>query len=141
MYSKTGSIRIRLTDKFTGDAQLKNYVKVVQHPTGGADMGEALNNAKKLFAGSKPKGQDVLVIMTDSRTTGDKAMVQPMADELYQMGVKIITVAVGGSSDPAELRRLSPNKNSSLKEFPDENPKHLGDRIIEQAVLRKSVTF
>ena len=134
VYGSTAVSRIQLTERFSNDKQLKNYVKMVQHSRGGADLTAALENAKGLFSGEIPERRNVLVIMTDSKATGDKSKMQPTADELHEMGVKIITVAMGKESDKSELRPLSPMKDNSLKEDPKESPKQLGDRIMIEAI-------
>lgn len=136
VYGKTAVSRIQLTERFSDDEQLKNYVKMVQQGRGGADLAAALKNAKDLFSGEIPNRRNVLVIMTDSKATGDKAKMQPTADELHEMGVKVITVAMEKDSDQSELRPLSPKKDNSLKEDPNESPKQLGDRIMKEAIKR-----
>ena len=137
VYGSTAVSRIQLTESFSSDEQLKNLVKMVQRVRGGADLPAALENAKEVFSGDIPKRRNVLVIMTDSRATGDKAKMQPTADELHDMRVKVITVAMGTESDQSELRPLSPKKDNSLREDPKESPKQLGDRIMKEAVKRK----
>ena len=137
VYGSTAVSRIQLTESFSSDEQLKNLVKMVQRVRGGADLPAALENAKEVFSGDIPKRRNVLVIMTDSRATGDKAKMQPTADELHDMRVKVITVAMGTESDQSELRPLSPKKDNSLREDPKESPKQLGDRIMKEAVTRK----
>ena len=143
VYGSTAVSRIQLTEKFSdGDAQLKRYVKMVQRGSGGADLAAALENAKDLFSGEIPKGRNVLVVMTDSKATGDKSKMQPVADELHEMRVKIITVAIGDEADRGELRPLSPKKDDSLQEDSDESAKQLGDRIMTKAIKCKfSVLF
>lgn len=138
VYGSTAVSRIQLTESFSNDEQLKNLVKMVQRVRGGADLPAALENAKEVFSGDIPKRRSVLVIMTDSKVTGDKAKMQPTADELHDMRVKVITVAMGTESDQSELRPLSPKKDNSLKEDREESPKQLGDRIMKEAVKRKS---
>ena len=134
VYGSTAVSRIQLTERFSDDEQLKNYVKMVQQGRGGADLTAALENAKDLFSGEIPKRRNVLVIMTNSKATGDKAKMLPTANDLHEMGVKIITVAVGKESERSELRPLSPKKDNSLLEDPKESPKQLGNRIMNEAV-------
>ena len=141
VYGGTAVSRIQLTESFTDDELLKTYVKMVQQVRGGADLPSALENSKDLFSGDIPKRRNVLVIMTDSEATGDKAKMQPTADELHDMGVKVITVAMGTESDQSELRPLSPKKDNSLKEDPKESPKQLGDRIMKEAVKGRFYVF
>ena len=76
---------------------------MVQRGSGGADLAAALENAKDLFSGEIPTGRNVLVVMTDSKATGDKSKMQPIADELHEMRVKIITVAYGEEADRGKL--------------------------------------
>ena len=137
VYGKTAVSRIQLTERFSSDEQLKNYVKMVQQGRGGSDLAAALENAKDLFSGEIPNRRNVLVIMTDSKVTGDKTKIQPTADELHEMGVKVITVAMEKESDQSELRPLSPKKDNSLKEDSKESPKQLADRIMKEAVKRE----
>ena len=141
VYGKTAVSRIQLTERFNDDEQLKNNVKMVQQVRGGADLAAALENAKDVFSGEIPRRRNVLVIMTDSKATGDKTKMQPTADELYDMGVKVITVAMGEESDQSELRPLSPKRDNSLKEDPKESPKQLGDRIMQEVVKRECYLF
>ena len=137
VYGSTAVSRIQLTESFSDDEQLKDYVKMVQQVRGGADLPAALENSKDLFSGDIPDRRNVLVIMTDSKATGDKAKMQPTVDELHDMDVKVITVAMGTESDKRELRPLSPKKDNSLKEDPKESPKQLGDKIMKEAVKGK----
>ena len=137
VYGSTAVSRIQLTETFSNDEQLKNLVKMVQRVRGGAELPAALEKAKEVFSGDIPERRNVLVIMTDSKATGDKAKMQPTADELHDMGVKVITVAMGTESDQSELRPLSPKKDNSLKEDPKGSPKQLGDRIMKEVVKRK----
>ena len=112
-----------------------------QRVDGGADLSAALENAKNLFSGEIPEGRKELVVMTDSKATGDNSKVQPIADELHEMRVKIVTVAMGDEADRGELRPLSPNKDNSLMDSSQESPKQLGDRIMTEVVKCKSYTF
>lgn len=137
VYGNTAVSRIQLTENFSDDEQLKNYVKMVQQGRGGADLPAAVENAKDIFSGEIPKRRNVLVILTDSKATGDKAKMQPTADELHDMGVEVITVAMGTESDQSELRPLSPKKDNSLREDPKESPKQLGDRIMKEVIKSK----
>lgn len=107
---------------------------MVQRSRGGADLAAALESAKVMFSGEIPERRNVLVILTDSKATGDMAKIQPLADELHEMRVKVITVAMGEESDRSELRPLSPMKDNSVKEDPKESPKQLGDRIMREAI-------
>lgn len=137
VYGNTAVSRIQLTERFKDDEQLKSYVKMVQQGRGGADLTAALENAKKLFSGEIPKRRNVLVVMTDSKATGNKDKMQSIADDLHEMRVKIITVAIGDEADRSELRPLSPRKDNSLQDEPKESPKQLGDRIMKEAVKCK----
>lgn len=137
VYGSTAVSRIQLTERFSDDEQLKSYVKMVQLGSGGADLPAALENAKSIFSGEIPKRRNVLVVMTDSKATGEKDNMQLTADELHEMRVKIITVAIGDEADRSELRPLSPRKDNSLQEEPKESPKQLGDRIMKEAVKRE----
>lgn len=112
-----------------------------QRVDGGADLGFALENAINLFSGEIPEGRNVLVVMTDSKATGDNSIVQPMADELHHLRVKIVTLAMGDEADRSELRLLSPNKDNSLMDSSEESPKQLGDRIMTEVVKCKFYTF
>ena len=141
VYGSTAVSRIQLTERFSSDEQLKSYVKMFQRVDGGADLSAALENAKNLFSGEIPEGRKVLVVMTDSKATGDNSKVQPIADELHEMRVKIVTVAMGDEADRSELRPLSPNKDISLMDSSEESPKQLGDRIMTEVVKCKSNTF
>ena len=110
---------------------------MVQLGSGGADLSAALQNAKSIFSGDIPKRHNVLVVMTDSKATGEKDSMQLSADELHEMRVKIITVAMGDEADRSELRPLSPKKDNNLQEEPKESPKQLGDKIMKEAVKRE----
>lgn len=134
VYGNTAVSRIQLTERFSNDAQLKSYVKMLQQGRGGADLAAAMQNAKDVFSGEIPKRQNVLVVMTDSKATGNKVEMQPAADDLHEMRVKIITVAMGDEADRSELRPLSPKKDNSLQDDKKETPKQLGDRIMKEAV-------
>ena len=111
MYGDTAVSRIQLTEEFQNDAQLKSYVKMVQRGGDGADLTSALENARGLFVGELDKRRNVLVVITDSASTGDKEGLRRITDDLHEMRVKVITVAMGNESDPSELRRLSPKKD------------------------------
>jgi len=134
VYGNTAVSRIQLTERFSDDAQLKSYVKMVQRGSGGANLVAALENAKDLFSGEIPNRRNVLVVITDSKVTGEIDKVQPLADELHEMRVKIITVAMGIEADRSELRPLSPKKHNSVQDEPKDSPKQLGDRIMKEAV-------
>ena len=139
VYGDTAVSRIQLTERFKDDEQLKSFVKMVQRGSGGSDLTAALENARDLFSGEIPERRDVLVVITDSKATGDKRGLIPIADELHEMRIKVITVAMGNESDPGELRRLSPRKKNSLQSQAKESPKQLADRIMKEAIKRKFV--
>ena len=137
VYGDTAVSRIQLTEEFQSDAHLKSYVKMVQRGGDGADLTSALENARDLFVGELDKRRNVLVVITDSASTGDEEGLRRIADDLHEMRVKVISVAMGNGSDPSELRRLSPKKDNSLLDEAKESPKQLGDRIMKEAIKRK----
>ena len=90
---------------------------------------------------NKPKGKDVLVVITDANPTGSDLEEKRASFALQDKGVKIITVVMGTDVDPRELQKVTAFKENSLVDDSNNSPTQLGERIVKTAVTGKFVSF
>lgn len=124
--------------------------KVIDHikPSGGDGtatdkmLKEVANKVFSLPAGGRADVAKVLVIITDSKSTGKeplKEAVKPVQDK----GIRVYVVDIGDNTDPEELRDITPSDKEIKKaKSPKDTPK-LFDKLADeiQRAIEKSKYF
>jgi hypothetical protein len=102
---------------------------------------KALEEAKGLFdqASDRPKARKVLVVLMDKKSSNTPSEIIRAARPLEEDRVKVIPVVIGNESDMEELEHVTPEKGNVMKGIKDENPAHLGKRIMVKAFKSKCI--
>lgn len=121
-----------------GDQQmLKDAIDSAPPSTGRSNLDKGLEEAQKLFDdrnGVRREAKDVLVIVTDKRSTGDNRNAKEVAMNLAKDGVKIITVAIGSGPDFSNLKIVTPIKDNILNATKEsDSPTKIAEAIMGKA--------
>ena len=133
LYGNEPSVVLEFSDGITDPDQLVELVSSVSNIPGGSALDKALQRAKQLFTDDdavRPDARQILVVMTDDESSGDKEVAKGVAQDLINSHVTIITVAVGSEADSNELETLTPTDGDSMNTTSDEDPEKTGEEII-----------
>ena len=128
---------------FDGDISTPNkliqFVQGLPRRRGGPDVISALEEAKRVFesASARPNAWKVLVVITDKGSGSSLSDIEKAAEPLDEEGIKVVPVAVGGEADRSELEATNPER-FVIKVPRTEDPKTLGEQIMEHVIRRKS---
>lgn len=124
--------------------------KVIDHikPSGGDGtatdkmLKEAANQIFSVPAGGRADAAKVLVVITDSKSTGKKPLkeaVKPVQDK----GIRVYVVDIGDKTDPEELRDIAPSDKEIKKAKSPEDAPKLFDKLADdiQRAIEKSKYF
>ena len=126
---------------------LKAKVMSTQRPAGNPNLQKALEEAKKLFDSepTRPGVKQVLVVITDKKSTSGQEDVKRALVPLVDQEVKIVPVAVGSSADTKELERITSNKgylvNTKRELVPDTTAEEIMEKVLKGMVLRCRILF
>ena len=127
-------------ETFVSLDSLKNYIGFIRQPTGDPNLKRAFDEVKRVFdrAPSRPNAKKVLVVIVDKLPIDSPEEGMNAVKELDKNAIKVVPVAVGDEVDPDGLIERTKNKQYLVKGKPDENPKPLGDKIMDK-VLRGTI--
>ena len=91
--------------EFPKDEDLHRSLELLRPVKGGSNLEEGLKKDQELFTanGTRPNAHKVLVVFTDSKSTGDSKRAEAIAKKLKDDNIKVIAVGLGGQSDLNEL--------------------------------------
>ena len=109
-------------------------IGTISPASGGSRMDSGLEEAKKVFDKNvtRPNATNVVVVLTDSRSTGDDINTKKMkaGKDLDNMGIKIILVGIGQAADKTELEAVAPYKENIILTPSNTNPLQLANQIM-----------
>ena len=139
-FGSVPSVRLRFTNSFPNDADLKRVLDNIPQTQGNAALDKALEEAKKLFdAATRPNVTNVLVVIMDKSSTSQPKEVEDAAEPLKTSGIKIVTISLGNESDPTELERAATSKDDVINANETDSPKKLAETIMSKVVERKCI--
>lgn len=126
------SIKLPFSNQISSPEMLKSFIDSIPAETGGPAVDKALEAAVVLFEGEGVRydAQKVLVLMVDTRSSGDEVEAMKTAMKLKDRGVYIITVAVGDGPDHGGLKNISSSPDNVVNTTTKEKPKDAGEEII-----------
>ena len=133
LYGNEPSVVLKFSDGITDPDRLVELVSSASNIPGGSALDKALQKAKQLFTDDdavRPDARQILVVMTDDESSGDREVAKGVAQDLIDNHVTIITVAVGSEVDSSEMESLSPTDGFSMNTTSDEDPEKTGEEII-----------
>ena len=121
--------------------RLKSLIDSMSTETGGPAIDKALEAAVVLFEGEGVRydAHKVLVLMVDTKLSGDDIDSMKSAMELKDSGVNIITVAVGDEADLSSLKNISSNPENVVNTTTKEKPEDVGNKILDRTGTRALV--
>lgn len=121
--------------------RLKSLIDSMSTETGGPAIDKALEAAVVLFEGEGVRydAHKVLVLMVDTKSSGDDIDSMKSAMELKDSGVNIITVAVGDEADLSSLKNISSNPENVVNTTTKEKPESVGNKILDRTGTRALV--
>ena len=137
-FNDEANITLPFSSRVSSPEGLKSLIDSMPAETGGPAIDEALEAAVTLFEGKGVRydAQKVLVVMVDTKSSGDDVDATKMAMELKERGVNIITVAVGDEAYPNNLKNISSHPDSVVDTTTKDKPKDVGDKIIDRTGTR-----
>ena len=133
LYGNEPSVVLKFSQGITDPDRLVELVSSASNIPGGSALDKALQKAKQLFTDDdavRPDARQILVVMTDDESSGDREVAKGVAEDLIDNHVTIITVAVGSEVDSSELETLTPTDGFSMNTTSDEDPEKTGEEII-----------
>ena len=133
-YNDDAIIKLSFSSRISSPDELKSVIDSLPGETGGPAIDKALEAAAVLFKGSAVRydAQKVLVLMVDTKSSGDDVESMKTAMELKHSGVHIITVAVGDEVDRGNLRNISSHPDNVVNTTTEEIPETAGQKIIDR---------
>ena len=133
VYGSTATTPFRFGDRQPSIEAIRNIVDSLQRKTTGSALDKALVEVTEVFrVSSRPGARKILVIITDSRSTGNDREAETFAEGLRKDGMEIITVAVGTEADPKEFSNIA-----SEKYFIVQRPKSSGSDDLADDILKR----
>ena len=103
------------------------------------DLDSALSEARRVFKTSgRPDARKVVVVISDRASDSSHGDVKAEVDRLREDDIILISVVIGNEADPKELKEFSPHEVTETTT--DQDPKELGEKIIELALKGKLIT-
>ena len=135
VYGDVPSIKRTFQDTFPDDSSIKTFIDNVPRATGGSNLEKALEESLKLFkAGlrTRPKHTRILLIFTDTKSTGNEDRSVKLAKELDGIGVQIVVVPFGMRDNPKEIERIAPTRDNVITSDNADDPGYIAQRILER---------
>lgn len=100
------------------------------------DLDSALSEARRVFKTSgRPDARKVVVVISDRGSDSSYGDVKAEADRLSEDDIMLISVVIGKDANPKELKEFTPPEVTEATT--DQDPKELGEKIIELALKGK----
>ena len=132
-----GSIVVQLGESsFDSIKDLRAYIQNLPQQSRDPQINKTLQEALKIFQGpnARPGAKQVLVVLTDKRSTSSDETIKKGARLLDEKKVRVIPVAIGNEADPDELMKITPFRDDLIKAKEDEEPWRLAREIIIKAL-------
>lgn len=139
LYGNEPSVVLKFSDGVTDPDKLVEMVSSASNVPGGSALDKALQTAKQLFTEDdavRPDARQILVVMTDDESSGDKEVAMGVVTDLIDNHVTVITVAVGDEAGHNELENLTPTDGDSMNTTSDEDPGKTGEEIMHKIAER-----
>lgn len=142
-FGETPSVKIRFSDSFSTDEELKNLVDAVPRSSGSPALAETMNVAEKLFKGgtSRDTATKILVIMMDNKSGSAAKDVKEKGKSLDESGVRVIAVGVGDQFDATELNRTTPYKKDIISTSKTNDPEQIAKKILTKGLEKRKFVF
>lgn len=137
-FDDDASIKLPFSTRISSPERLKSFIDSLPAITGGPAIDKALEAAVVLFEGRGVRydAERVLVLLVDTKSSGDDIEAMKTAMELKDSGVKIITVAIGDEVDHGSLKNISSHPDNVINTTTKENPENVGEKIIDRTGTR-----
>lgn len=137
LFGRNPSVKLRLTDIFISDDELKMSIDTLSMS---GDDAAALENvlleSKRMLVGSgRPGAKKILVLIMDKRSTSKLDSVRMSAKNLENSGVIIIPVAFGQEADLDEMSNVTSDLSNIIQANESSVVKTLADTVIAKAVI------
>lgn len=133
VFGSVPDVKIQFNDNLPTDELLKT-LKSVNRASGSA-LSATLQKAQDIFNKySRPGVRKVLVVITDSTSDSDESELRGNASLLEQAKIKVIPVGLGGETDGAELKALTPREKDVITK-PDTSPSKILVKVIMTKVI------
>lgn len=138
-FGDTPSIKLRLTDTFTSDDELKRLIDTISRSEDGASLDKVMSVSKTMFEESDRSGaKKILVVIMDRRSTSDLDKTKLGVKSLENSGVIIIPVALGQEADLGELSNVTSDLSNVIAANGTVDAKTVADTVIKKAITGKS---
>ena len=109
----------------------------MQPPRGRPDLKKALEMSVQMFdrfAPVRPNAKKFLVVIMDKGSVNTPDELKGVTMAMEKVPIKVISIIVPPDADEKELKRIVPNKFNVLKKDSSDDPKSLGEKIIDKVV-------
>ena len=140
VFGNTPSIALSFSERFDDVDSLKVYLDQIQQPRGSPDLKKALDLSATMFDNASPPRPDAkryLVVIMDDRSVNTLEELRSSAMPLEKVPIKVISVLVPPRADEVELDNIVPNKLNVINKDTEDNPKSLGEKIIDKVIESK----
>ncbi len=120
-------------------SDLKAAIDAQPPLSGGPVLTDALQEAFRVFNKTevRPNAKKVLVVMPDANSGAADNSLSAAVKPVEDIGVLVLSVAVGSGVDRNELSVISPNPNDVISASLNENPSVVAGNIIDRILNRK----
>lgn len=123
-------------DSYATTEQLKELFTNLPRVSGGPSLDAAFKLADQVFSspGARKDARQVLVVITDKKTSSRLDDVIPEANKLEDMAVAVIPVGIGTDADRKELEELTPDVSDVIITSKVDDPDELGRKIMKKVL-------
>lgn len=120
-------------------SELKAAIDAQPPLSGGPVLTDGLEEAFRVFNETevRPNAKKVLVAMTDANSSADANSLSAAVKPVEDIGVLVLSVAVGSAVDRNELSVISPNPLDVISASSNENPSVVAEHIMDRILRRK----
>ena len=116
IYGRLATTRISFGSNFPDENSFNNSIDSLVLSSGGPNLGEALERAKEVFSGPgvRTNSKKVVVVIGNQTPLTNSSVLLSSATMLSHLGVKIVSVGIGGSIDPQKLEQFTTRGKANL---------------------------
>ena len=132
-----GSTVVQLNESsFENIKGLRSFVQTLRRRSRDPEIHKTLQEALKMFQGpgGRPGAKQVLVVLTDKKSTSTNEAIQAGSKLLDEERVRVIPVAIGDEADPDELVKVTPFRDDVIEAKENKEPWRLARQIIIKAL-------
>lgn len=131
------NISVMIGMSFLTNAKRIEAIEKILKPSGAANLGQALIEAKQVLfesPGARTNATKVVAVLTDKKSESTMDELERAVMSLAEKGVRVLAISVGRETDKNELEIIASNSNDVISTEKDANPKKVAEKIMNKVL-------